>query len=334
MPTTMGTRQSRLVVQGGYMKHMSGCVVTNGFWGLDRITCCIINMYAPCSSSEKTDLWDPSCICVIGDLNSISRESEREDRGLTSNHREIVAFQSFINDNGLVDLPLHGRRFSWYKSNGSCKSRIDRALLNSHWIHRWPNSGLRGLRRSISDHCPIMLEINSKDWGSKQFLCLNAWFVHSGFINFVSKKWKEYDLHGWGSFILKEKFKQLKAYLNEIRNLNTIDEVFGLQEHEIIKINESLALLLRELNMKSTLNYQKARCSWIKEGDCNSRFFHNYINMKRRRNNILGLQVNGEWVEEVLEVKKGVFDHFHSHFKRDSCVRPLLASDFTDKKLS
>ncbi|KAL8503202.1 hypothetical protein ACS0TY_022089 [Phlomoides rotata] len=237
-----------------------------------------------------------SCICVIGDLNSISRESEREDRGLTSNHREIVAFQSFINDNGLVDLPLHGRRFSWYKSNGSCKSRIDRALLNSHWIHRWPNSGLRGLRRSISDHCPIMLEINSKDWGSKQFLYLNAW--------------------------------------EEIRNLNTIDEVFGLQEHEIIKINESLALLLRELNMKSTLNYQKARCSWIKEGDCNSRFFHNYINMKRRRNNILGLQVNGEWVEEVLEVKKGVFDHFHSHFKRDSCVRPLLASDFTDKKLS
>ncbi|KAL8480978.1 hypothetical protein ACS0TY_027493 [Phlomoides rotata] len=38
--------------------HMSGGLTVNGYWGNDRIPCCIININAPCSIPEKLELWD------------------------------------------------------------------------------------------------------------------------------------------------------------------------------------------------------------------------------------------------------------------------------------
>ncbi|KAL8503681.1 hypothetical protein ACS0TY_022415 [Phlomoides rotata] len=153
--------------------YMVGGLVVNVLWGQDRIPCCIVNIYAPCVFSEKIELWDrlvsvinqnPSaCICVIDDFNSIRIEAERDGRAMLPNPRDISAFNSFINDVRLIDLPLHGRSFTWYRANGSCESRLDRILVNSLWLQRWVNSFLKGLRRSISDHCPILLEINAKD---------------------------------------------------------------------------------------------------------------------------------------------------------------------------
>lgn len=120
----------------------------------------------PSISSERIELWDrvsavvdqnaDSCICVLGDFNSVRSETERDGRGLTINRRDIEAFDSFIYDANLIDLPLHGRKFTWYKADGKCKSRLDRMLVNNLWIKKWLNSRLKGLDRSILDHCPIL----------------------------------------------------------------------------------------------------------------------------------------------------------------------------------
>ncbi|KAL8470998.1 hypothetical protein ACS0TY_033540 [Phlomoides rotata] len=72
-------------------------------------------------------------------------------------------FDSFIRDCNLIDLSLHARSYTWYRIDGTCKSRIDKILVNSLWVSRWPNSHLKGLRRSVSDHCPLILEIKMRD---------------------------------------------------------------------------------------------------------------------------------------------------------------------------
>ncbi|KAL8530474.1 hypothetical protein ACS0TY_007496 [Phlomoides rotata] len=128
--------------------HMNGALIVNGLWGSERTEYCIINVYAPCLVSEKLELWDricliinqyqSSCICVIGDFNSIRNGMERDGSGLQLNLRDMMAFNTFIHRSGHNDLPLHGRSFTWYKINGRCKSRIDRVLLNNHWMLRWP----------------------------------------------------------------------------------------------------------------------------------------------------------------------------------------------------
>lgn len=62
-------------------------MVVNGFGGLERKKCCIINVYAPCPLDERLDLWgrltivvqqnDGICICVVVDFNSVRFEHER-----------------------------------------------------------------------------------------------------------------------------------------------------------------------------------------------------------------------------------------------------------------
>lgn len=52
-----------------------------------------------------------------------------------------------------------------------------------------------------------------KVWGLKSFRFLNMWRYHAGFRDFVMTKWRSYDIEGWGSYVLKEKFKRLRRIL-------------------------------------------------------------------------------------------------------------------------
>ncbi|KAL8467848.1 hypothetical protein ACS0TY_031188 [Phlomoides rotata] len=196
---------------------MTEALIVNGMWWSGRTECRIINIYAPCLVSEKLELWDrifliinqyqSSCICIIDDFNSIRNGLERDGRGMQPNTRDMMVFNSFINMSGLNDLPLHGRRFTWYKTDGSYKSRIDRVLLNNHWMSRWPNVYQKGLWRTVSS-----------DWGPKPFRCLNTWFSHPDFGNFVRDKLRSYNIEGWGGFIIKKKLKLLKNVMKELNS--------------------------------------------------------------------------------------------------------------------
>ncbi|KAL8464304.1 hypothetical protein ACS0TY_033995 [Phlomoides rotata] len=184
---------------------------------------------------RNNELFDASswwhmegAVIVNGDFNSIRKTSERAGRRAQSCRRDVEAFDSFVRDLGLIDLPLHGRLFTWYMPDGSCKSRLDRFLINNRWISKWPNSAQVGLQRSLSDHCPILLEIKVKDSGPKPFRCINAWMSFLGFKDFIRDKWNNYEVEGWGGYIIKEKFKKLKA---DLKMWN--QDVFGFIEKRI-----------------------------------------------------------------------------------------------------
>jgi len=49
-------------------------------------------------------------------------------------------FNNFIEENMLIDLPLCGRLFTWYRGDGVSMSRLDRFLLSEKWCEAWPNS--------------------------------------------------------------------------------------------------------------------------------------------------------------------------------------------------
>jgi len=100
----------------------------------------MVNVYAACSMNNKKTLWeDLSNIkrasqekvwCFCGDFNAVrsctKRKGTRVGVDLSS---EIVGFNSFIDTNLLLDLPIVGKKYTWFKSNGSAKSRIDRVLV-------------------------------------------------------------------------------------------------------------------------------------------------------------------------------------------------------------
>lgn len=121
---------------------MDGAVIVNERSRYSGEDFCIVNIYAPCNLEEKILLWDRLFLVIeknseinlhlIGDFNSILDVVERAGVGDSSYSRDRRKFKEFVEASKLFDANLQGRKFTCYRSNDSCKSRIDRALINEN----------------------------------------------------------------------------------------------------------------------------------------------------------------------------------------------------------
>ncbi|XP_020223262.1 uncharacterized protein LOC109805546 [Cajanus cajan] len=278
-----------------------------------------------------------------GDFNAVRVEGER--RGVSSYWREddMKCSDEFIIESELVDLPLVGRKYTWYKINGKCMSRLDRFLVSNAWLSHWPHTTQWGLSRGVSDHCAILLKNEDINWGPKPFRVLDCWRGDARYAIFVRSQWKELDVEGRAAFVLKEKLKLLKCRLrwwnqetfgcldrkiNEARNIvNMLDlksEDSNLQEVEVVQRKEWRAQLCASLTLKDNLLFQKSRLNWLQAGDANSKFFHACINHRRLKNEIRILKVAIERYNEPSTIKEAVKGFFEGHFCECLHARPRL----------
>ena len=108
----------------------------------------VFNVYAPCDNTRQQVLWNPLSsriealmgqnVCVCGDFNAIRSAAERRSVSSASHQESIDSFNGFVVNNNLVDLPLRGRTYTWYRGDGRTMSRIDRFLLSDNWCLTWP----------------------------------------------------------------------------------------------------------------------------------------------------------------------------------------------------
>ncbi|KAL4398344.1 hypothetical protein AHAS_Ahas01G0282500 [Arachis hypogaea] len=83
----------------------------------------------------------------------------------------------------LVVLELSGRKYTWY--GGKRCSRIDRVFVDNEWQEVYNSLMLKGLPRSLSDHCGLLVDSGEVDWGRKPFCSLDAWLSHGDFVSVV-----------------------------------------------------------------------------------------------------------------------------------------------------
>lgn len=138
-----------------------------------------MNVYSPCNVEGKRKLWADLIMskrgfgngawCIAGDFNAIITHSERKGVSTSVNQREIDEFRNFVDEMELVDVPMLGKKFTWFSANGKSRSKIDRFLLSEDLITEWKISAQWVGNRDISDHCPIWLMSKSVNWGQNLF---------------------------------------------------------------------------------------------------------------------------------------------------------------------
>lgn len=325
-------------------------------WGERKHRCVLINVYAMCEVVAKKRLWERLVLarrnlgggawCILGDFNSVAGRVER--RGVNveasaSQIRDMGFFLRFVREVDLEDQVVVGRRFTWYHPNGRSMSRIDRVLVSEEWRHYWGDCTLWVLPRDVSDHCPLVLNVEGWDWGPKPFRFNNFWLENRKCKEVVEEVWRSSNLTGWMGYVLKEKLKVLKGKLkewhteeyggmeervkalrDEIEELDVRGENGGLNDEEVLIRKSKFSSLWRLLKARDSLMIQRSRSRWIRVGDANTKYFHNCIKSRASRNGVRALLVDDVWVQSPTEVKRVVVDYFRNHVASVGGERPRL----------
>ena len=187
-----------------------------------RFSCVFVNVLASNCVRDRRNFWEELCNlkedfdrpwCLGGDFNEVLFAEER--RRCSARSGRMNDFISFVSRMNVVDLPMVGRNFTRCNAEDGFKwSRLDRFLVHPEWLIRFSFKQW-GLLRLGSNHCPVVLKEDVRNWGPKPFRYINAWILHPGFMKLVNKVWEGTRVEGWGSFKLKVKLQMVKKALKE-----------------------------------------------------------------------------------------------------------------------
>lgn len=79
-------------------------------------------------------------------------------------------------------------------------SRLDRFLVSVDWEEPFRGVAQVKLRKPVSDHWPILLNLEDEDWGPKTFRFNNACLNHKDFLGKVKEWWPSFEVEGWARF--------------------------------------------------------------------------------------------------------------------------------------
>lgn len=137
----------------------------------------------------------------------------------------------------LVDVPLAGKRFTWFRPSETSLSRLDHFLVSLKWLEQWPHSVHQVLDREFSDHFPVILKHLSQEWGPKPFRVLNCWHKDPRFRKFIEESSGGLVAHGPCVVILKEKSKKFIILMKKW-NLEIFGDLNAKKKEVILKMNQ------------------------------------------------------------------------------------------------
>ncbi|KAK3002002.1 hypothetical protein RJ639_020928 [Escallonia herrerae] len=215
----------------------------------------------------------------------------------------MVDFSIFVNDAGLLDLPLTGAKYTWTNNERNpIMSRLDRFFITADWENHFKNVAQKALPRVIFDHAPIILDVNSLRKAKTYFKFENMWSMVE-FGNMNSRK---------------------SHIMSEIDTLNNKEEELLLSNKDLQR-RLSLQLEFHQITKMGEISWrQKSRETWLKLGDENSRYFHMMASMKRRRNFISAIYVDNSMVDDLDTIKSKTVQFYQNLLIGRFEHRPLL----------
>ncbi|XP_071727038.1 uncharacterized protein [Rutidosis leptorrhynchoides] len=146
---------------------------------------------------------------LCGDFNEVRYEHERKKE------RRASRFNDFIEENGLLEVPLVGKKFIWISDDGVKFSKLDRLLVSDNFAQLWNDLAAYSLDRKLTDHSPILLKNGSTDVGPKPFRVFDAWLEEAGVGDVIEVAWNENDTTHRPDTVFRLKLKRVKDRLKE-----------------------------------------------------------------------------------------------------------------------
>ncbi|GJX15682.1 RNA-directed DNA polymerase, eukaryota, reverse transcriptase zinc-binding domain protein [Tanacetum coccineum] len=219
-------------------------------------------------------------------MNKVRDESERY--GTIFSPTEAQIFNNFIDNLGLLDLPLGGRSFTWMNKEGTKMSKLDRFLVSSSVMDAFPNLRVTALPRGWSDHIPLMLHDEKNDYGPIPFKFFHSW---------LKKMVIKLKIKAWHNMVKHADISRKKEVMLRILE---IDENIDKCTASDVEKQERLVLL--------------------KECD-------DLTNLEDMDMMVKGIMIDGEWVMDPHRVKLAFFNFYKEKFEaRDAKVNLITVT--------
>lgn len=125
---------------------------------------------------------------IAGDFNLIYKAQDKNNNSL--NRRLMGLFRQAIEELELIELNLHGRKFTWTNAQANpTMTRIDRIFCSTAWEETCPTSHLQALPSTLSDHCPLILQGDTQVPKCRTFRFEAYWVQMPEFSKTVTQAW-------------------------------------------------------------------------------------------------------------------------------------------------
>ncbi|GKV13708.1 hypothetical protein SLEP1_g24695 [Rubroshorea leprosula] len=223
----------------------------------------------------------------LGDFNEITKQSEKMGGNPRSEH-QIQSFGEGIDYYELLELGYKGPHFTFVRKHHDnvLRERLDRVLMNRAWEEQFPGSISHHLPTMQSDHSPILIKVQRRDWSA----------------------------HKFGNIL--ERIKKLQSNLQKLHDGSASE---CSSEHL-----EEVETELWNLQQQEEIYWkQSSKIQWLKERDKNTSFFHTRASERRKKNVITELQdERGQIVSDQRGLEQIALHYFQGLFTSEAQTDP------------
>ena len=193
---------------------------------------------------------------------------------------------------------LKGRLFTWSNEREHLTlERLDRVFVSDDWATDFPDHDLSVMASEYSDHAPLLLRTDCVLPHLKRFRFENYWLRCDGYLQVVEEAWNaplpwsasEVDAFRCLDNKLRHIAKALKSW--SAKHVGYVRLQLAIAKEIVYRLDlaqDSRILAPCELNLcrkaklcslglaslQRTLLRQRARITYLADGDANTRFFH------------------------------------------------------------
>lgn len=306
---------------------------------------------------------------VVGDFNeTLFNEEHSSSSGSTPGMRE---FQEAVQYCSLLDSTSHGPCFTWNnrRAEGLISKKLDRVLINDHWVQLFPQSYSVFEGGGCSDHlrCRIQL-LPQASKPKRPFKFVNVVAEMEQFGPMIKEFWGNSTPIYLSTSSMHRFTKKLKALKPEIHKLakdrmgnltkkskEALEDLRFKQEQNLSSPSEENMKLEIEAaqqwekvsNLEEKFLKQKSKLHWLQVGDKNNKVYHRAATVISVRNSIKEIVCgDGSVVKTEEEIKTEAERFFREFLQHKPCdfdgitveeleqILPFRCSEFLSAELT